>query len=141
MSTTVAATDRNTEAFARIHTQSSLALIGEVPGLQVLPGHVIQRATFNGVLSEAARHSGMDDQTLAERINISQGYMSRFMRGLCAAWAKRLIAFMRVTQSLAPLQWIADQMGCDLTVRSAAAAEKAQLLARLRELERGGAAA
>jgi hypothetical protein len=31
-------------------------------------------------------------------------------------------------------------MGCDITVRSAAAAEKAQLLARLRELEKGAAA-
>jgi hypothetical protein len=36
---------------------------------------------------------------------------------------------MRVTRSLAPLQWVANEMGCDITVRSAAAAEKAQLLA------------
>lgn len=116
-------------------------MLGSVSKPQELDLEFIQRADFNGVLCAAARHSGYDDLKLAEQIHVSAGYMSRFMRGVGQQWARRMVLFMRVTQSLAPLQWLADQMGCDLTVRNAAAAEKALLLARLRELERGGIAA
>lgn len=45
---------------------------------------------------------------------------------------------MRDTRSLAPLQWIAHQMGCDLTPRSLQAAELAAAKARVAELERAG---
>lgn len=50
------------------------------------------------------------------------------------AAAKRLVAFMRVTHSLAPLQWMAEQMGCDVVMRDTRAAEVAALKERLREL-------
>lgn len=41
----------------------------------------------------------------------------------------------RATQSLAPLQWIAREMGCEVVVRDSRAAEVAALRARLTELE------
>ena len=72
--------------------------------------------------------TGMDQNQIAEKIHISEGYMSRFVKAVGQNWAKRLVAFMRVTNSLAPLQWLADQMGCDL-------APRAGNLARIRELE------
>lgn len=53
--------------------------------------------------------------------------------------AKRLVAFMRVTNSLAPLQWMALQMGCELVVRDAQAARIAELQAELQQLTRGAA--
>lgn len=106
-----------------------------VPSAQMLAPAVIAQATFNGCLVEAARHSGLEDQEIADEIHICHGYMSRFMRGVAQQWARRLVAFMRTTRSLAPLQWIAHQMGCDVVQRDSRAAEVAQLTARLRELE------
>lgn len=125
-------------ASAGNHTQVSLPLIGAVPRQHLLEELLVQRATFSGVLNEACKHSGMEDQDIADAIHISHGYMSRFVRGVGQQWARRLVAFMRVTNSLAPLQWIADQMGCEITVRNAISAELAAARARVAELERGG---
>lgn len=131
-------TEWKPEASAGNHTQVSLPLIGEVPRPAALEMFVVQQATFNGVLNHACKHSGMEDQEIADAIHISHGYMSRFMRGVGQQWAKRLIAFMRVTGSLAPLQWLADQMGCDITIRSALSAELAAARALIAEHERNG---
>ncbi len=107
-----------------------------VQALQVLPEGVLTGATFSQVLQFAAQFSGRDDEDIAEALAICKGYMSRFMRGVGQQWAKRLVAFMRETDSLAPLQWIALQMGCDVVLRDSRAAEVAALRARLQELER-----
>jgi transcriptional regulator with XRE-family HTH domain len=130
-------TEWKPEATTGKHSQSALGLLAEVPPMQVLGRPLIQGVTFNGCLNESLRYLGMEDQEVAEKIHISNGYMSRFLRGVGQQWAKRLIAFMRVTHSLAPLQWMADQMGCDLVVRSSQAAELAAARARVQELERG----
>jgi hypothetical protein len=108
--------------------------------MQLLPATLVGRASFSGCLVEAARFCGLEDHQIAQAIHISPGYMSRFMRGVAQQWARRLVAFMRHTQSVAPLQWIADQMGCDITVRSMVHAELAAARARLAELERGAVA-
>jgi hypothetical protein len=63
--------------------------------------------------------------------------MLRFMRGVAQQWVKRLVGFCRVTQSLAPLQWMANELGADLVPRDTRAAQVAALEAQLREL-RGG---
>ncbi len=136
MDRSVRPTEWKPEASAGNHTQVGLALIGEVPRQHVLEAHIVQRASFSGVLNEAAKHSGMEDQEIADAIHISHGYMSRFMRGVGQQWAKRLVAFMRETNSLAPLQWIAEQMGCEIKARSSVAAELAEARAKLAELER-----
>ncbi|MBT9495352.1 MAG: hypothetical protein IV107_24025 [Paucibacter sp.] len=104
--------------------------------MQVLPGCVVSASSFNNILASAAQHSGLDNEVIAERIHICAGYMSRFMRGIGQQWAKRMVSFMRETQSLAPLQWMAEQMGCDVVLRDSRAAEVAALRARLSEIER-----
>lgn len=130
-------TEWNTEASAGIRSQAPLAgMLAAVEEAHTLAAAVIASASFSGCLVAAAQHSGKEDQDLAALIHISQGYMSRFMRGVAQQWAKRLIAFMRATNSLAPLQWLAYQMGCDLVARSAAEREASILRARLNELER-----
>lgn len=118
------------------HSQSSLALIGEVPSPAPLEMFVVKQASFCGVLNHAAKHSGMEDWDIADQIHISHGYMSKFMRSVGEQWAKRLVRFMRVTKSIAPLQWLADQMGCDVVIRHAVSAELAEARAKLAELER-----
>lgn len=136
MDRSFAPTEWKPEASAGKHTQADLPLIGLVPRSQLLEIALIERATFNGTLNEAVRHSGKEDQQIADEIHISAGYMSRFMRGVCQQWAKRLVAFMRVTNSLAPLQWMAHQMGCEVVVCSEFARELAATRARLAQLER-----
>lgn len=86
----------------------------EVQELQRLPARVLGKVSFNACLGEAARHSGKDDCDLAQLIRVSPGYMSKLMRAAFALWASRLVDFMRVTHSHAPLQWIAHQVGCDV---------------------------
>lgn len=41
-----------------------------------------------------------------------------------------------MTHSLGPVQWMADQLGCDLVQRDSRAAEVAALRQRLQDLER-----
>jgi len=129
-------TEWQPQAIVGNYRQVEAPLMAAVQQLHLLPARIAQEATFNGCLVAAAQHSGMDDFEIAERLHISAGYMSRFMRGVAQQWAKRLVAFMRITQSLAPLQWLAHQMGCDLVVRTAMSAELAAAHARVRELER-----
>lgn len=101
----------------------------------LLDDFVLIRATFNGALNESVRRSGKEDQKIADEIHISSGYMSRFMRGVGQQWARRLVAFMKATNSRAPLQWIAFQVGCEVILKDSRAVEVAALRAKLRELE------
>lgn len=116
-----------------------VAPLGAVPELgaesppTLLDVFVLARISFNGALNEAARNSGKEDQAIADEIHISHGYMSRFMRGVGQQWARRLVAFMHSTNSRAPLQWIAHQVGCDVVLRSSQAARIASLEAALLE--------
>lgn len=76
------------------------------------------------------------DQQIADELHICAGYMSRFMRGVAQQWARRMVAFMRATNSLAPLQWMASQMGCDVVVRSSREARIRELESELQEIRR-----
>lgn len=130
------ATEWKPEESTGKRSQVEMPFLCEVKPAQQLAPSLLKALTFNGALNEAVRHSGMEDQEVAERIHISAGYMSKFMRGVAFAWAKRLVSFMRVTNSLVPLQWMAHQMGCRLLVEDVAARELAEARARVAELER-----
>jgi transcriptional regulator with XRE-family HTH domain len=141
MVTSLSGTDRKPEATTRNHSfeQRPLALLGHAPPAQpmaLLPPGLIACSSFSAVLSFAAQGSGMDDQDLAQRLNICKGYMSRFLRGVAEAWARRVVRFMEATHSLAPLQWLAAQVGCEVVQLDTRAAEVAALQARLAELTR-----
>jgi hypothetical protein len=86
---------------------------------QRLPRATVDRSTFMQCMSEAARHSELEDTQIAQRIGISPGYMSKFMRHVGAQWAARLVSYIRETNSIAPLQWIAHQVGCEVSIRDA----------------------
>lgn len=140
MIATLPGADRKPEATTRNHSsQRALPLIGEAPParpMSMLPPGVITGSSFSAVLSFAAQGSGLDDQELAKKLSICKGYMSRFLRGVAEAWAKRVVRFMQATHSLAPLQWLAAQVGCEVVQQDARAAEVAALQARLAELTR-----
>jgi transcriptional regulator with XRE-family HTH domain len=116
--------------------QASLALIGAVSEYQELPASLVARLSFNACLTEAARHGGLEDQQLAEAMHISAGYMSKFMRGVAQHWARRMVVFMRTTRSLAPLQWMANELGADIVRRAPLETEVERLKRELAELRR-----
>ena len=120
---------------SRPTSQHHLPLIGAISSRHALPMGVVTRATFSGCLTACLQHDGRNDAEVAMAIHISAGYMSKFIRSVGEAWAQRLVAFMRETQSIAPLQWIADQMGCDVVARTVSS-ELAAARARVAELER-----
>ena len=105
--------------------QDGFSVMERVPPSDVLEVELVERSGFSKALSEAAMHSGFDNYQIADKLHMSHGYMCKFMRGVGAQWAKRLIRFMHVTGSLAPLIWMANEMGCDVTVRHALSAELA----------------
>lgn len=139
MGTTFDEFDRQPKGTIGNHwSQRPLAIHAEAPPpvvLGLLPLAVVAGASFTQVLQFAAQASGRDDEDIARALAICKGYMSRFMRGVGQQWARRLVAFMRETGSLGPLQWMADQVGCELVQRDSRAAEVAVLRARLHELE------
>jgi hypothetical protein len=96
----------------------------------------IRAADFSGVLSYAVMQTGEDDSHFALKLHISKGYMSRFIRSAGQAWAKRLVRFMRETESIGPLQWIAHQMGCEVVQRSSKEAVITDLEQQLAEIRR-----
>lgn len=122
-------TEWKPEASAGKRTQAEMPFIAEVATPHLLEYAVLVKTSFSGTLVAAVNHSGKDDFEIADEIPVSHGYMSKFIRGIGQTWAKRIVKFMRVTQSLAPLQWIAHEMGCELVVRESREA-------RIRALER-----
>ena len=96
----------------------------------------IRRADSVGSLRIAAQQSGKDDFEIADDLHMSHGYMSKVLHGTAGLHGNRLVAFMRVTGSLAPLQWLAEQMGCDVVQRDSRAARIAELEAELQAMKK-----
>lgn len=115
--------------------------VAAVRELHVIAGEHLNRLTFSGALADCLRHDGREDQEIAKAIHISKGYLSKLLRSVWYAQARRLVAFMRETRCIAPLQWIAHQVGCDVVQRSTVQAELALARSRLAELERQARAA
>jgi hypothetical protein len=93
----------------------------------------VSRASWAGVLRYAVQRSGMDDYEVAEKIHVSHGLMSRILKGTAGLWGERMVLFMKTTGSIAPLQWMADQMGFELRLKEIS--EEDQLRARLEQIE------
>lgn len=105
-------------------------------GLREAHSEHLGRMSDAGAMRYAIHESGLDDYEAADAIGISHGYMSKVMHGTAGLYGRRLVRFMQATGSLAPLQWLAEQMGCEVVVKDSRAAEVAALKARLQELER-----
>lgn len=105
-------------------------------GLREAHSEHLGRMSDAGAMRYAIHESGLDDYEAADALGISNGYMSKVMHGTAGLYGRRLVKFMQITQSLAPLQWLAAQVGCELVKKDSRAAEVAALKARLQELER-----
>lgn len=109
--------------------QREMPFFAVVDAPQSAPTDFVQRASWEGSIRYSTQRSGMDDYEVADKLHISAGYMSNVLKGTAGLYGLRLVKFMKLTGSLAPLQWLADQMGCDLVQRDPAKA-------RIEELER-----
>lgn len=118
------------------HSQVGMPFLAVVKPPHRVPDDVLPRITDTGAMRYAAQLTGQDDYEIADKIGVSHGYMSKILKGTASLSGKRLVKFMRETNSIAPLQWLAHQMGCELVVMDKRAAEVAALKARLEELER-----
>jgi hypothetical protein len=116
--------------------QAPLGFLGAVRAPLRMADDLVARISAVGALRYAVQLAGRDDFEIADEIGISHGYMSKVLKGTAGLHGARLVRFMRVTNSIAPLQWFAEQMGCDVVQRDARSAEVAALRARLEELER-----
>lgn len=70
--------------------------------------------TFAGACRLAVAQCERDDYQIADAIGICHGHMSRVMKGTAGLHGQRLVAFMRETNSIEPLRWLAAEMGCEL---------------------------
>lgn len=137
MSTNFHPIDRQPPATTRQHSQLELSIHAVMPGpraMRLLPAGAISGSSFSNVLALAVVQAEISQEDIAAAMHICNGYMSRFMHGVSQQWAKRLVMFMRATNNLGPLQWLAEQLGCDLVQRDTRAAEVAELRQRLHEL-------
>jgi hypothetical protein len=96
----------------------------------------VNRCSWEGALRYCVQRSGMDDFEVADEIPISHGYMCKVLKGTAGLWGRRLVKFMLATQCIAPLQWIAEQVGCDVVQRDPQQAEINRLRAALEAAER-----
>jgi hypothetical protein len=118
------------------HSQVGFPFISAVTPPALADIDFIRASTAAAALRYAVQRSTKDDFEVADEISISHGYMSKVLKGVAGLHGGRLVAFMRATNSLAPLQWLAEQMGCDVVPRDSRAAEVAELTARIKELTR-----
>jgi hypothetical protein len=98
--------------------QGEMPWVGPVKDPQAAPLDFLSRASWDGVLRYCVQMSGKDDYEVADEIHVSHGTMSKILKGTAGLWGARLVTFMRRTESIAPLQWLADQMGCDVVRRA-----------------------
>ncbi len=107
----------------------------ELQPMRLADASFIRSCTWDASLRYAVHNSGVDDYEVADGIPVSHSYMSKILKGTAGLYGQKLVTCMRHTRSLAPLQWLAEQLGCDVVPRDSRAAEVAALTARLRELE------
>jgi len=138
MASSIVAINGKPEATSRDHSrdQGDLALLGVVRGPVEADQDFIRRASWDGCMRYAVQRSGRDDYQVADEMHMSKGHMSKIMKGAAGLWGHRLVKFMRVTESVAPLQWLAEQMGYEVQ-RKAPTRRIAELEAELeREREK-----
>jgi hypothetical protein len=104
--------------------QREIPILSTVPAPFEAEGDTIRRMTATAAVRYAVQRSGHDDYEVADKLGISPGYMSKVMKGTAGLHGARLVKFMRITNSIAPLQWLAEQMGCEVVVRDRRAAER-----------------
>lgn len=117
--------------------QTELPVMGSVtrPKYQHPPSEIRACKSKAQACRVALLHSGMTQESVAERLHKTAGYMSMLLSGK-RDWPDKLLGrFMHVTGSLAPLQWDALQEGVSLYVDEVEQ-RKAQLRAELSHLER-----
>jgi hypothetical protein len=114
MNSSIALTEWKGEESAGKHSQGRLPLIGSVPQPVMADPMFINRSSWEGALRFAVQRSGIDDFEVADQMAISHGYMSKVLKGVAGLYGKRLVTFMRITGSVAPLQWMAEQVGYEL---------------------------
>lgn len=102
--------------------------------MQLADTAFIRHCTWDSSLRYAVQRSGADDYEVADDIPVSHSYMSKILKGTAGLHGQKLVTFMRRTRSLAPLQWLAEQMGAEIVLKDSQAQRIAALEAELKQL-------
>lgn len=93
-------------------TQESQQLI------DVEPAFIKRCRSAREALSLCVRMSELSDETVAEKLGISKGYMSKLLNGRAALDGDKRIKLMRICGNRAPLQYEAFVLGISVSSRS-----------------------
>jgi hypothetical protein len=117
--------------------QGHFDLVTELPPMRLADRSFISGCGWDAALRYAAHSSGFDDYEIADDIPVSHSYMSKILKGTAGLHGNKLVTFMRRTRSLAPLQWLAEQMGAEIVLKDSQAQRIAALEAELKQLTGG----
>lgn len=120
MAASIAATEWKGEESTGKHSQvqRGMGFVALLPQPALADPEFVSRASWEGTLRYAVQRSGKDDFEVADEMAMSHGYMSKVLKGVAGMYGKRLVKFMQLTGSVAPLQWMAEQVGYELTKKA-----------------------
>ena len=98
--------------------QIEAAIVGSVTRSPILHAPAEMRCcrTKGHACRVALIHSGFSQETVADRMGVTGGYLSLLLSGKRRWTDDMQRRFIRITGSLAPLQWDAEQQGVELYV-------------------------
>ena len=115
--------------------QRQLPILSEMPRPARADDNLVSHAgDLLAAVQMCVQLSGLSNETICERMGIDPGHWTRMMQGRASLQLRKLPALMRVCGNLAPLQYLAREMGYDL-YEDAKAKRKAELVAELAKLE------
>lgn len=121
--------------------QRELAVLGNVvrelslhPAAEIASCETLAQAIYRALM-----HSGLTQETIADRLNVSASYLSLILTGKRSCPARLLLEIVTVTKSAAPLQWMTAQVGASVYL-DPVEVRKAELRRELDNLEHGRAA-
>jgi transcriptional regulator with XRE-family HTH domain len=116
--------------------QREIPILAEMQRPTRADEHLVSRAgDLLGAVQMCVQLSGLSNEAICERMGIDPGHWTRMMQGRASLQLRKLPALMRICGNLAPLQWLASEMGFDL-YEDAKAKRKAELLAELASMEK-----
>ncbi len=79
--------------------------------------------------------SGEKNEALRQSLSVTKGHFTKIMQGAASLPLRKLPALMRQAGNIAPLQWLAHEMGYELqeVSKTARIAELESLLAKLKD--------
>ena len=115
--------------------QREIPILAEMPKPARADDNLVGRAgDLLAAVQMCVQLSGLSNEAICERMGIDPGHWTRMMQGRASLQLRKLPDLMRICGNLAPLQYLAREMGFDL-YEDARAKRRAELEAELARLK------